>query len=263
MGVIETVPHINIADDYHLMVEQALPEMGFKEPEALGVPTQEAIESAIRPALAGFLIERSSDGANDRLVIAPKIGGRTGIGAANLINRFDMAAYDDGYVWQDLWGSGAHDKSYPKAFKDSAAIHDNGLKNMWEVAVLLGDTKDPASGRETYDPGLVYIGKVICAQVDTIKAERISARELGIDLLSAPIGHLVLDAAGLRVQDQPQRLGVARLVHYPPREVGGYSRVPHVCADGSRLYFGGSRVGRVLSGYGVRRVVRVPVKLES
>ena len=263
MGVIETVPHVNIADDYRLMVEQVLPELGFKEPEALFIPSLEEVQLAINPQLANWLIERSTHGTIDRLVIAPKVGGDRGIGVRNLIDSFDPAAYSDGYVWQDLWGNGHSDKNYPKAHKNNAAIHNNGPKETWQVAILLGDTTDISSGRQAYDPGLMHTGQIVRDQAEAVKAERTMARQQGVELLSVPIGHLVVDAAGLRAQGQAQRRGVSRLVHYSSKPVGAYSCVPDVGADGSRLGFDGSSVGYGWGDVGARRVVRVPVKLEA
>jgi len=262
MGVIEQQPTLNLQPDYDLMTRNdgVLPAMGFPNPEAAGVPALEQIQAAISPELENFLLDRAQNGGNHRLVIAPRVGGQQGIGLRGLILSSDSKAYEDDFVWREVW----------EDVDGRADIHDNSLPRNaeWDTAILLGDTTDPLdpsrSINDFNEPGLAYTYKTVPEQRQLLEQEVGQARGVKVDLLSAPIGHIVTDGVAQRIDNQLQRRGVARLPHYENVvTAGGGVRLPGVDAGVSRLYFGGSYVGGGWYDEGVRRVARVSVPLEA
>jgi|JI10StandDraft_1071094.scaffolds.fasta_scaffold170498_1 hypothetical protein len=254
----------DISDDYRLMVEGVLPSMGWTNPEEAGVPALEQVQAGIesvRP-LAGWLLARAEQGIEDQLVIARTVGGNNGIGVADTINRLDPKAFSDGYVWGALWGN-TDGTGSPYKGGDKAAVHDNaglkGLGSMWDVAVLLGDKTDPATGRKAYDNGLAYTSKTVREQLDAFGAEAKTLAKGGIEIVTATVGHMAVDSVSLRVQGKSQRGDITRLIHYPAQEVDGFSCVPSVDRFVGRLYFYDSCVGGVWNDVGARRLVRVPI----
>jgi hypothetical protein len=231
--------------------------MGWVNPDEEGVPALEQVEAGLRiGSLASWLIERADQGIEDQLLIARTVGGQNGIGVAETIHRLDPRAHADGYVWGTLWGD---EQGQNNPYKDKGIVHDNagkkGLKAMWDVAVLLGDTIDPATGQSAYTPGLVYTGKTMSGQQQAHKTEKNELAKRGIAIITATVGHMAVDSASLREQGQSQRAGVTRLIHYPERG----SRVPSVCRDVGRLNFGDSHVDFDWNNNGARRLVRVPI----
>ena len=268
MAIAREIPQprfeLNVADDYRLMVEGALPSMGWANSEEASVPALEQVQAgieSIRP-LASWLLTRAEQGIEDQLVIARTIGGKNGIGVADTIQRLDPKAFNDGYVWGALWGN-ADGSGSPYKGGDKATVHDNagakGLKSMWDVAVLLGDKIDPATGRKAYTDGLAYTGKTVPEQLDALNAEASSLAKRGITIVTATVGHMAVDSASLREQSKPQRAGATRHIHYPAQRVDSASYVPDVSLRVERLYFRDSDVGNDWDGGGTRRLVRVPI----
>ncbi len=275
MAVVREIPaprhEIDIAEDYEASLA-ALGDLGY-QPEADGVPALEEVEARIatNPALSAWLIDRADSGANDTLVVSRTIGGKQGIGIARSIHSFDPDAHSEGHVWSRLYGQ-ADGSDNPYSGGDTGVIHDNNkqsnqfrsLKYMWDIAVLLGDETDPSTNKPAYTEGLVYTEQNVDQQRAALEAERAVAPEQDINLISATLGHIMTDAAILRVKGQDQRAGVARLVHYPDTPFGAFDRrVPRVRRRAGRLFFSFSDVDVSWGTVGVQRLVRVPESLET
>ena len=271
MAVAREIPvprhEIDITSDYNLSLS-ALGDLGYKDPEALGVPALEQVQASLAatPNLEAWLIDRAGQGANDTLLISRTVGGKRGVGVAATILAFDPKAYDQGYVWSPLYGN-ADGSNNPYEGGDKGVIHDNhrdrkgnftDIKSMWDVAVLLGDQTDTSTGKPAYAEGLVFTSKTVAEQRAALKKEQEQAAKLGITIVSAGLGHIVTDGAVQRTSGNPQRPGVAREIHYPNKRVGVFDRVPYVVRVGGRLGFDGSDVGDYWNNRGVRRLVRVP-----
>ncbi len=248
-----------IGGDYQLTID-ALADMGWSNPEEAGIPSQASIERGLQAGpLAAWLIERADTGQQDSLVIAPKVGGQQGIGVNYLITRHSPNAFSGSYVWSPLWGTvDGRDNPYG----NRSAKHDNagrGLKTMWDVAILLGDTTDPATGDQAYDPGLAYTSKTVPDQREAFKAEAKTLKAKGITIVEATVGAMVVDSAGLRLNGQPQHASVTRFIHYKAKYPGGgVGRcVPSVGRDSERLDFYDSVVSDVWYNFGARRLARV------
>lgn len=268
MAVTREIPRpqheVDIRDDYRLLVEGALPDMGY-HPEADGVPALEQVQAGIGriAGLADWLVERADAGARDTLVISRAVGGKQGIGVARTILGLDKRAFTDGHVWGSLWGD-AQGNGNP--FGDQATIHDNaseqGLQAMWDTAILLGDATDPATGREAYDLGLAYTGKTVPEQQAAFAREAAELERRGITLVTVTLGTMATEYAATRHGGGRQHAGLTRLIHYPERTVADrVVCVPYV-SDVGRLVFGGAYVGSHWCDYGARRLVRVPTPLD-
>ena len=255
---------LDIADHYRIMVEGALPSMGWPNPEEAKVPALEQVQAGIEAIgpLAGWLLARAGQGIKDQLVIARTVGGKNGIGVADTIQRLHPKAFDYGYVWGALWGN-ADGSGSPYKGGDKAKVHDNaglkGLKNMWDVAVLLGDKIDPATGRKAYTDGLAYTGKTVPEQFDAFNAEAKALAKRGITIVTATAGHMAVDFASLREQSKQQRAGDTRFIQYPAKILRSGSFVPGVSHDVGHLGYDGTPAGFGCYYVGARRLVRVPI----
>lgn len=256
---------LNIPDDYRGMVEGALRDMGYR-PEADGVPALEQVQAGIAAVdgLSAWLLARAEQGAKDQLVISRTVGGEHGIGVAQTIHRLDPNAHADGYVWGSLWGD-AKGKNNP--YGDKATVHDQtGPDITWDTAILLGDTTDPATGDQAYDPGLAYTNKTVPAQREAFAEEAAKLlKERGITIVTAKLGAMVTDYAGIRSKGGQQRAGFTRLIDYPKQTVkGGAGRVacvPNVSGYG-RPSFHAAGAGGAWYDVGARRLVRVSTHLD-
>ncbi len=273
MAITEAIPgshnELDIRDDYRRIVEGALPDMGYR-PEAEGVPALERVQAGIDriPGLADWLVERADNGAQDTLVISRTVGGEQGIGVARTILALDAwACVDivDTYIWGAIWGKTL---CWNNAYTNKAVAHDNagsrGLQTKWDTAILLRDPTDPATGKDAYDPGLAYTSQTVAEQREAFAREAAGVqKQRGITIVTATLGAIVTDYAAIRSEGDPKREGVTRFIHYPPQTLGGdqVTYVPSVYHFG-RLTFDISSVGSSWSGFGVRRLVRVPTPLD-
>ena len=85
---------------------------------------------------------------------------------------------------------------------------------MWDTAILLGDTIDPSTGKQAYDPGLAYTGKTVPEQVTAFKKEQKELKKRGIAIVGATIGHMVFDHKATGECRHPRRKQPAEFVLY-------------------------------------------------
>ena len=252
---------LHIVDDYRVMVEEVLPSLGW--PNALGstVPSFGQVEASIDAVapLAGWLIERAEEGIEDRLVIAPALGGSKGVGFYGAVQRLCPRIYSGDFAAEELWS-----RVYSHANPDECAvIHDNagpeGLSGLWDVAVLLEDTVDPSTGEKAHSKGLVYTNKTVAEQQEAFAVEAEATRAKGIELVSATVGHVIVDSAFLRESGEHQRRGITRFIHYPPVDFANSKYFRGAAYTYWRLYFSGGETEVATDDSGVRRAVRIPV----
>ncbi len=257
----QNVYHLSVADDYGLMIEEVLPRLGWDNPLAAGVPTLTQVEAGIESAgeVASWLVDRTKHGIDDQLLIAPTVGGRNGIGFRNLIKRLHPGFFEYDVVNQDLWSRATNEGSP----YNNCEGHDNagpmGLASRWDVAVLLGDAVDPISKDKLFDNGLVYTDKTVTEQLETFAVEKETLAQRDIKIITATVGHMVVDDVSLKEQGIPERHGITRFLHYPLVPYHDTSAFLGVGRERGIMHFSGGDTHTATENSGVRRAVRIPI----
>jgi hypothetical protein len=251
-----------LADQYELML-MALGSLGFGEKD--GIPAYEQVCDAVSPDTAVWLNERQEAGDQDRLVIAPSLQAVGLVGSKQepgLVRRYNRGQSDPFYriwVWGQLW----------RQFGDKAAVHDNGVNELFSVAVLLGDKTDPQKpaqpANDLNEPGLVYTRLSSDGQKITLDAEIEQQARAGRQLMAATIGQLIVVSTADRETGLPalSRRGMTYLAHYPARPVplGLFDYAPTFFSSHNyHLMLAMSEVPNKCDWSGVRRALLLPVE---
>jgi hypothetical protein len=241
----------------------ALGDMGFNEHD--GIPSYELVRDAIRP-YAGWLSIRLEAGHHDELVIAPSLQVVGLVGdhdKPGLIPRFDEKQSLPTIVNGPIQGF----------FKDKSPVHDNGTKDVFPVAILLGDISAPDNPSQPAnvrgEPGLVYTDMNVADQRRALHAEQDMHAQAGRLFAGVTVGQIIMVNAARRAAGQ-RRLDVytqTRLVHYPNRKnEQNFSSVPSTDitlsrdSTNSRQWVKSSKVKNASPELGVRRVLRLPLE---
>ncbi len=264
-----TTTGLDLRNDFSIAVE-ALGMMGWgwNYPEQERIPTLSRIQEGVANSgnLEAWLADRAGVGIRDPLLIIPRVG-RPGIGISDLVRSIDPDAFPLGRVRYNFWGYPGSDRS-PNNYNP---IHDNAAEipfvGAWDVAFLLGDKEDPASGEEPYDEGLVFTKMNVDEQRAAAKAESaILENRFGIRVVTATAAAIGVDHLVSKVLGEKRR-GLTRLIHHPDEECAPFRNtngsnemtmhIPAINQGGDQLSWSHAYTNRGWSHDGVRRMVRV------
>lgn len=223
-GTHELATAIDTKLSYDLMVD-TIPRLGWDLRQLPELPSVGAVEELLTSfeGLGELLKSRAESGAQDHLIMVPRVGG-DGIGIAKLIQM--STASPKSHAWKQVWGDGSGNVLGRTGLQNKDPLHDNvDPRHMsdggaWVAAIVLGTKREVTLADKYSSSGGADTPPRAQRRLAAHTAEAIEFKRIGVPVTTANAAEaLATIALGPNLIDTPPR--IVLLPHYPQVYVNG------------------------------------------